>query len=252
MKYLSLCVLMTLLACNIKPEKGGEPVSPPEGKQHTGDTDTLLVKIVGAVTGGDPDSCVLVSPKLEPDSSFNKLLAWYICGNLYSNDDNDDQTKIAKLTDRSSFGKMIMLFFDDSAKYDKIGLKDKSRIPEMRENLLFGIRNCCTPQLHPIADELLNHGVFKGAEVLWDRADLKRLPSLAIYMKNADAANFFVCADLAAFFHNVGDMGQRDRWMAKAAGIPGKEKELAALKELMSGGEKFDIVTYKEQIYGGM
>jgi hypothetical protein len=253
MKYLSLCTIVVLLSCHAKPVKAPEAVLAEPGRQQADSADTVLVRIVGAIQGGDPDSCVLVSRRLEPDSGYNKLLAKYICGNLYSNDHNDDQAEMVRVMSRSSFGKMIMLFFDEKTNYDNIAYYgDKNRIPEMRENLLYGVVNCCAMQLHPIADEMLNYDIFEGAEVLWDKADCKRLPSLQGYMSRVDTTNFFACADLAAFFHNVGELGLRDSFLKKAGRIKGFEKDFATLKRLIAKNKKFDIVTYNESTYGGM
>jgi hypothetical protein len=253
MKYLSLCTIVVLLSCHSKLAKTPEAALVQAGGQQADSADTVLVRIVGAIQGGDPDSCVLVSRRLEPDSGYNKLLAKYICGNLYSNDHNDDQAEMVRLTNRPSFGKMIMLFFDEKTNYDKIMYYgDKSRIPEMRENLLFGVVDCCAMQLHPIADELLKQDIFEGAEVLWDKADCKRLPSLPAYMSRVSTTNFFACADLAAFFHNAGEFGLRDSWLKKAGQTSGAEKDFATLKKLIAKNKKFDISTYRESMYGGM
>jgi|GEM_PF-6258245 len=253
MKYLSLYIIAALISCHARPAKIQETGPHPAGVLPVDSADTVLVRIVGAIQGGDPDSCVLVSKRLEPDSGYNKLLAKYICGNLYSNNDGEDQAALAEMMGRSSFGKMIMLFFDEKTGYDKIGhYGDKSRIPEMRENLLFGVASCCSLQLHPIADELLKRDIFEGAEVLWDKADCKKLPSLPGYISRMSTTNFFACADLAAFFHNAGQQALCDSFLNMAGRTLGFEKNFAALKKLIKKNKKFDIVTYREEIYGGM
>jgi len=253
MKYLFLFTIAALMSCHAKPVKAPDPAPANPGRQQADSTDTVLVRIVGSITGGDPDSCILVSRRLEPDSGYNKLLAKYICNNLYSNDPDAKQAELVTITNRPSFARMIMLFFDEKSGYDKIAYYgEKNRIPEMRENLLFGVADCCALQLHPIADALLKRDIFEGVEVLWSKADCKKLPSLQGYMSRVDTTNFFACADLVGFFHNVGEYGLRDSFLKKAGRTSGFEKNVATLKKLIAENKKFDISTFRESTYGGM
>jgi hypothetical protein len=246
MKYFIFCFFIFLIACKERSIRATVVIANPQP------ADSVLIRLMGG-DQAQVDSCVYVSWSLESDTGYRSLLAKYICHNLYSNDTSIDSVSLEKLTSRKSFYQMILLFYDNSSNFDKISYyDDKKRLPELRENLLFGIGHCCNDQLSMIADTLLKEGNFDGLKVLWEKADLQKLPALKDYLTKVDTGNFFVYANLAAFFHNNGNWGSRDTFLNKARKIKKFREQFYSLDTLIAHNKQFDFMTYSELIYGGM
>ena len=221
--------------------------SPPQPLPHK--EDSFLIRIVGGQLS-NIDSCVYVSYDLESDTSYNTALRWYICENKFGRDSSFPAADLARLVNRPSFAKMILLFFNDDD-YKRIYYNgDRQQLPEIANSLLCGCYNsCCMDGFHAIADSLLARDHFNGVGALWGKTDIKKLPSLKAYMDKG-STNFYKQADLAAVFHNTGQYDLRDSCMARAVIAASDKKQYNDLKDLIKKNRTFDRETYNELIYG--
>jgi len=244
MRYFAyLAFIISLFSCQQQEHKPSPPLPPHK-------EDSILIRIGGGNLR-NMDSCVYISYDLEADSSYNMLLRQYICEYEYGYDSAFPPASLAKLTSRPSFTKMILLFFNRDD-YKRISYSDEHyRLDDIARSLLYGIQDsCCTEKYYAIADSLLGRDYFDGVEVLWEHADVQKLPSLKGYMTRVDTGNFYKLAELAAFLHNVGQYDQRDIFMSKAARAATEKKQYTGLRDLITRQKTFDKGTYNELIYG--
>jgi hypothetical protein len=205
--------------------------------------DSILIRL-------GPDSCAYVSYDLEHDSNYNNLLRAYLCHNKFGNESIFSPSQFADLVKRPSFCKMILLFYDGD-KYSRIYTDIESyRLPELRSGFVSGIAGSDLDQEHLIADSLLKRDYDDGLALLWGIADIKKLPSLKEYLSRVDTDNFYKDADLAAFFHNIGNDSLRDVYLTKAGKIIDFREKFVALKSLIRKSKSFEKDTYNELIYG--
>ena len=224
---------LILFSCTAKTRHNAEAPTP----KH----DSFFVKF-------DPPS--FVSYELEKDSTANGLFRTWLNHNLLGSDSSFSKQDLISMTSRPSFREFIAILYDTS-RSDKIRTNIETyRIPEVRKEYLYSIKDSCPNQLNAIANELLKKGEFDGVECLWEKADLQALPALNAWLSKVDTTNFFIMAKLAAFFHTKNVYPQRDFYLSKAANIPEFKKEFSSIDSLIKCGPELDMSKYNYILYG--
>jgi hypothetical protein len=246
MKAPLFVALICLASCAQKPA----PQSPVAQSPQPHKKDSILIRIIDT----NQTTPVIISPDLEPDTFYNRLLAEYIQEYEYGVDSPWSATKLAPLVNRQSFLKMVLLFYGKGQlKHFYLGISYSDawyRLEDIGAELFHNAYDCCHERYYTLADTLLTQDEFNGAEYLWGEADLRKLPSLNAYVSRVEAdSNFMELTDLAAFFHNNGNYAQRDSCMSYAARIKDSHKQYLQLKGLITKNKTFDYATYSELLY---
>jgi len=196
--------------------------------------------------------CIIVSNLIENDSVFNILLASYLYDALIGGYACPllSEENINNLYKRESFHRTIILFYTDSS-LNKLSVYEDIREWRARYiELLYGISDLAI--LHILANDLLRYNNFDGAIALWGNANLSELTNLDEYLESVDQNNFFVCAELAAFFDVSNHHLKKNEYMLKASNFIEFTKEYKSLVELMNSKENYDYLEFKEAIFGGI
>ena len=242
-RYVFITVIC-LASCAQQPKQA----PPPEAKTHppTPASDTLLW-IRDRVFDRDTDY-VRVSYKLESDTLYNHLLATYIANYRYGGVVNWPGSRLDSVVNRPSFIRMVLLFQGRTA-FEGISYNQETyHLVDFADALLFPSARCGS-RFYLLADTLLTQDNFKAVESLWDKADLKRLPSFEAYVRRVGTNNFIALADLAAFFHNKGLYVRRDSCMARVHNLSGWHKEYQLLAGLIAKKKPFSYLDYDELLY---
>lgn len=243
-RYVVITVIF-LASCAQQPKKP----PPPDATTHPPApvTDTLLW-IHDQLFDHDTDY-VRVSYTLESDTLYNHLLATYIANYRYGGVVNWPQNRLDSVVNRPSFIRMILLFRAKTA-FGVIGYNQAQYYLEnFADALLSPSAHCNHTRFYTIADTLLTQDNFQAVEMLWDKADLRRLPSFEAYVRRIDTNDFTRLVDLAAFFHNKGLYARRDSCMARARKLPQWRQQYHLLAGLMAKKKPFSYLDYAELLY---
>lgn len=255
-------ILCTIVACgsglsSTKSSVGsGDSISILAGTAQITDTETTLkknylIEFICNDSCKSCETCVRVSPEIEPDTTYNRILRAWIHKGIYDRFacESMDSASMNALSRRASFRKVLLLFYTED------GLKEISNcnvesyfLTDRRFGLLHELNDTITS--HNAAVILMKIGEFEGTEALWDKADLRLLGGLKEYIARADTGNFYVYADLAAFFHVNKDSVQAARFLWKAKSSD--PVNFPVLERLLQQSDTFDMVDYREAVYGGM
>ena len=195
-----------------------------------------------------------VSYALESDTFYNHFLAQYICWNRFGTDSVIPPNQLATLVKRKSFVQMLMLFYDNDD-YSRIyyyNKEDRFRLGDIGKDLLLSFGDCCPEQTYVIADELLKRDNFDGLEYFfWNSPTFEpeKFPSLKSYLARVDTVNFFKNADLAAFFHNKGDIKSSNFFLGLAEKTMSMKKEFSILRSLIKKHKFIDLDDYNRLMY---
>jgi hypothetical protein len=243
-RYVFITVIC-LASCAQQPK---QPPAP-EATTHpsTPASDTLLW-IRDRIFDHDTDY-VRVSYQLESDTLYNHLLATYIANYRYGGVVDWPEDKLDSVVNRPSFIRMVLLFQGKTAFHGISYNQETYHLEDFADALLFPSDHCSRSRFYTIADTLLTQDNFKAVESLWEKADLKRLPSFEPYVSRVDTGNFMKLADLAAFFHNKGLYARRDSCMARAQKLSRWHKEYQLLARLFAKKKPFSFLDYDELLY---
>lgn len=242
-RYVAITVIC-LASCAHHPK---QPVaqSPPPPPQLKNDT---LLWIRDPVFEHDTDY-VRVSYELENDTLYNRLLTAYIANYRYGGVVGWPKRRLDSVVCRPSFIRLVLLFKGKKA-YHQISYNQAIyHLEDFGDALLFPSRDCGLTHFYSIADTLLTQDNFEAVESLWDKTDLKRLPSFEAYVRRIDTGNFMQLADLAAFFHNKGLYARRDSCMMRAKRLSKWHKEYLQVSSLFAKKKPFSYLDYDELLY---
>lgn len=243
-RYVYITVIC-LASCTQQPRQKPPPGTTTPSPSPAGDT---LLWIHDQLFDHDTDY-VRVSYKLENDTPYNHLLATYIANYRYGGVVNWPQNRLDSVVNRSSFLSMMLLFRAKTP----IGAISYNQaeyyLDDFADALLSPSLRCSHARFYTIADTLLTQDNFQAVEMLWNKADLKKLPSFEAYVCRIDTNDFTKLMDLAAFFHNKGLYARRDSCMARAWKLTQFRQQYHLLAGLMSKKKPFSYLDYAERVY---
>lgn len=222
-----------------------------EVKQQTETESTSKPIIIQTENCESCESCVTVSNSIESDKDNNSLLSMYLYSSLVGGYDCKElEGAASKVFQLPSFKSTILAFFNpDQFDADVEIQGNASLVLENKNELVYRVKDIDV--LHEIADNLLLIDNTLGLEALWQNGSLDKLENYDGYLSRIDTTNFFVLADQIAFLHNINEPDKRDELLKKAKSIEGFEDQRQALQQLLESGS-FDMMTFKEAVYGGM
>jgi hypothetical protein len=236
--------VICLASCAQQPKQA----PPPAAQAHPPTTNDTLLWIHDKLFDRDTDY-VRVSYQLESDTLCNHLLATYIANYRYGGVVHWPQNKLDSVVNRPSFIHM-MLLFRAKTPVAAIGYNQAQYyLEDLADALLLPSAQCSRTRFYTIADTLLTQDNFQAVEMLWNKADLKRLPSFEAYVSRIDTNDFTRLADLAAFFHNKGFYARRDSCMTRARELPQWKEQYQRLASLMAKNKPFSHLDYEELLY---
>ena len=191
-----------------------------------------------------------ISSNLEPDSKFREILSAYLYKFLIGGSECEilSDKNLKQLYLRNSFRKTILLFYTNKDLENLNVFEDKREWIDRYQELLYGVKDIGV--LNEIANDLLAKNNFDGALALWEKADIKKLSNMTKYVNNVDSNNFYICAEISAFYHILNKPFLSEQYLKKASEIKGFEKEYGTLSKLLKDRKFFEYSEFKEMIYG--
>jgi hypothetical protein len=192
----------------------------------------------------------IISSKLEEEVKYKKILSAYLYNFLIGgvNCEILTDTNLQELYHRNSFKKAILLFYTDKSLEDLNIYEDQREWLDHYQELLYGVKDIKV--LHDIANTLLLENKFEGVLALWEKADIKELGNINVFLRNVDKNNFYIHAEISAFYHVINEHYLSKIWLEKASKIKGFNNEYDSLYKLITTQEFFEYSILKENIYG--